>query len=162
MSDFGNYIFDLDGTLIDTKRAVQEAYRAAGVEMPESAWGLSAKEWLDDQTGEIHKRKNQFYPGMLAQFAKPMPLLGFAIKNQSTIITGASPEAVALIREIFNIENPVFPNLDARAKVSFLLDRPVGLYVDDDIRTRRLIRTLTCRWTILSPKEAEEILCCGS
>jgi phosphoglycolate phosphatase-like HAD superfamily hydrolase len=71
--------FDLDGVLADTKRAVKEAYRVAGVIMPEAAWGKPIEDWLGPETLDdgsslhlVHEAKQLHYPSMLRRYATPL------------------------------------------------------------------------------------------
>lgn len=70
-----NITWDLDGVLINSRRAVEEAYRAAGIEMPPDAWGKSAGEWMNMKHADyefIHRQKQEAYPEMLRRFATPL------------------------------------------------------------------------------------------
>jgi len=65
--------FDLDDVLIDSRHAVHEAYRMAGVEMPKDAWGKPAREWLLDKVGperyeDVHRTKSYAYEETLRRY----------------------------------------------------------------------------------------------
>ena len=56
--------FDLDGAMIDSRRAVEEAYRRVGIVMPDDAWGKPGVEWLPALTDDpvwTRALKNQEY-----------------------------------------------------------------------------------------------------
>jgi hypothetical protein len=59
------HIFDLDGTLLDNKQQILQAYRAAAIELrlpvptANTIWGRTAAEWKC--TPELHKRKTEIY-----------------------------------------------------------------------------------------------------
>lgn len=62
------WVFDLDGTLLDTAELSRQAYAAVGITMPDHAWGTSWKEWLPDLLGgninaaaAIHASKTMIY-----------------------------------------------------------------------------------------------------
>lgn len=98
-------VFDFDGVLIDSRKAVKDAYRVAGVEMPDSAWGQPWHTWLPRLVGpraiEVHKLKNLAYRGMLFAGRVPsgpgLPVFQLALRHPQAfwpcIITGASYEA---------------------------------------------------------------------
>ena len=68
--------FDLDGVIVDTEQAVREAYKIAGVDMPEDAWGRGAGNWLEEAAGSperaaaAHLMKQEVYPRMLEEHCK--------------------------------------------------------------------------------------------
>jgi hypothetical protein len=150
------YAFDLDGTLIDTKEAVVQAYRIAGVEMPEDAWGKPWHEWLKDET--IHHKKNEVYPDMLKQFASVLPLFTIALRLNAPVITGASNEAVIAIQSVFGSLNIVGIQCSRLEKILWLnRQRERGCYVDDDDATLLLVKEFTT-WKPLTPNEALQLL----
>ena len=59
------YLFDLDGTLVNTRLAVKEAYRQVGIEMPDDAWGKPWTEWLNNKFA--HDAKAKIYPDVLKE-----------------------------------------------------------------------------------------------
>src|SRR5262245_21811883 len=92
------WAFDLDGVLVDTRRAVVEAYKYVGVDMPDGAWGLPYREWHTvHNADELHKKKNTYYYKTVGLFAKPMPLLKVAESWKYPVLTGASHTAVEII-----------------------------------------------------------------
>lgn len=98
-------IFDLDGCLIDSKKAVCEAYKHVGIEMPEDAWGKPWREWLPKESGSFtkamndHLGKNLAYRDMILLYAKALPPTGFAkwLLDEGvrvSICSGASRDAI--------------------------------------------------------------------
>jgi FMN phosphatase YigB (HAD superfamily) len=145
-------VCDLDGTLIDSKLAVIEAYRAVGVEMPTHAWGRPWQQWLHDEVA--HTRKNDVYADMLRKYGEPLPLYQVAARHQYPVITGASSAAVAAIVGQFGWLNVVLTNASLEDKALWLHDHaPTGIYVDDDPLTRDYVRRYT-GWTCYSPQDA--------
>lgn len=66
--------FDVDGTLVDTRRLNKRAYAGVDVIMPDDAWGKPWFTWLPHTTGlsveearEIHSEKVQCYARLLAE-----------------------------------------------------------------------------------------------
>jgi len=145
-------VCDLDGTLVDSKLAVIEAYRAAGVEMPFYAWGRPWQEWLDDET--VHTRKNRVYADMLRKYGEPLPLYRVAVQRGFPVITGASAAAVAVVTQTFGALNVALTGATLEDKALWLHDHAkTGLYVDDDPLTREYVRRYT-GWTCCSPQVA--------
>jgi FMN phosphatase YigB (HAD superfamily) len=129
------WVFDLDGCLVNTRAAVKEAYRCAGVEMPEDAWGKPVGSWC---TPEQHVLKNQYYGDCLARLASPGP--AFMLWKSLTgfpriILTGASHEALRLnllhYPELMSAHN-VQAGLTWLQKRDELLRLGKGFYIDDD------------------------------
>lgn len=50
-------VFDVDGTLFDSRPAVAWAYAVAGVHYPPEAWGRPWREWLPRVTGSLEKAR---------------------------------------------------------------------------------------------------------
>lgn len=165
------YVFDLDGTLVDTRRAVFEAYKMAGAIMPDDAWGKPAREWLPQLVGEkraeaVHHLKVVAYPAMLVQYVKPLPLLGYALHTESPIITGASANSVMIVNSyvhqfLTHSRNKSLAiagfSLSALEKAEWLQreDRfytENHAYVDDDPAVRQIVKERTT-WMVLSPEE---------
>ncbi len=144
----------MDGTLVDTHLAVRKAYEAVGVEMPDDAWGRPWIEWLKD--GDAHRQKNLIYPKMLRKYARSLPLLDYAVRHKSPVITGASATAAVAVMNQFKID-VVLVGANAERKKNYLSHRPPGIYVDDHEATRRLIHETT-QWETFSPQEAIERL----
>jgi hypothetical protein len=106
-------VFDLDGTLVDTRRAVVEAYGAAGVKFPAFAWGLPWRAWLpglygEERAAELHAKKTEFYPEMLLNHAEKLPaalvFCQLVAEGVSVgILTGASCSSARAALEICEI-----------------------------------------------------------
>jgi phosphoglycolate phosphatase-like HAD superfamily hydrolase len=97
-------VFDLDGTLADTRKAVEMSYSYFGVRMPKDAWGKPWQEWLPDAAGSfkdaclIHVAKNEIYPKMINRYARRLPPADLAFKLFENnipiqVLTGASEDA---------------------------------------------------------------------
>lgn len=128
-------VFDLDGCLVDTREAVETAYRMAGVEMPVGAWGKPWREWCSPH---VHELKNHFYPSCLVYYLQPGPALPLwkRLTGNRVILTGASLEAL----EAVSVELPVL-RLASYAVVECTRQRKHeellkltggGTYYDDD------------------------------
>jgi hypothetical protein len=150
-------VFDLDGTLVDTRAAVEAAYSAVGVRMPSNAWGKPWKEWLKDE--ELHRRKNAVYPIALALYAKRLPLMEHCLRANARVITGASREAVRGIKRILEPRlRVVLHGASLAEKIAWLSCFPQpGVYVDDSAEANARV-ALETGWRTLLPYEAFEQL----
>lgn len=151
------YIFDLDGTLVDTRTAVVEAYREAGIELPEGAWGKPWTNWLKDK--RIHDEKARLYPEMLRQHAEELPLYRYAHQHSCPVITGASREAVRAIQKLFGSLHVVVTCATHERKVKELqryLENAEDyiVYVDDDMRVHEEIKKERLDCLTLTPQQA--------
>ena len=126
------YIFDLDGTLVDTHAAVTEAYRRVGVIMPDDAWGMPWTAWLKSKV--LHERKAKVYPECLKEFASKLPLFDFAQQHHAPIITGASPRAVHAIQNQFGQLNIIKTSCTRQEKITWLINIQDGII---DVQTGR-------------------------
>lgn len=157
-------VFDLDGTLIDTREAVREAYLAAGVEMPDAAWGKPWHEWLlQDRTTEeavkIHRKKNELYREALRHYGCILPCLSYALQLGAPIITGASITGVSHVKAWLDENgyrglNVALSGATYDLKQMWLntVHSTRGIYVDDDADARAKLREST-RWLITSPEQ---------
>lgn len=147
-------VFDLDGTLVDTHKAVKMAYAIAGVEMPDAAWGKPWREWT---TIDVHYQKEKAYPRCLAEHGKTLPLFDFVSRLKLPVITGASASAVSAIIERFGDLNVIGYGLSLETKLTWLMNMgPFGIYVDDLADARdRVERELG--WTCLTPQDATRL-----
>lgn len=150
-----SYVFDLDGTLVETRLAVFTAYMRAGVVMPQDAWGRSASEWLTDP--EVHRRKVAAYPEKLRLHGQILPLLKYAQDLEAPIITGASAESVSALEKTFSIKlNVQLFGASTEDKIHWLKTYNPGtarrIYVDDNLRACIEIRGRTTWYTVL-PRE---------
>ncbi len=155
------YIFDLDGTLVDTRDAVREAYKRVGVTMPDSAWGKPSSAWLPIPW--LVKQKNVHYLKCLEMHADKLPLFDYAQREKCPIITGASRQAVAHVQTIYGQLNIELCGASRERKVEYLQNiRPHPkerlTYVDDDSHTRNLVRKKVPQCISLSPSEAYQQL----
>lgn len=150
----GEWVFDLDGTLVDTREAVRRAYEYAGVTMPADAWGRPWHEWLTGpDASRKHAVKNQVYMKTLGLFGRPLPLLQLVEEGGYPVITGASHIAVeTIIIKWAPRLNVALRQATLEDKVRWLGRRVPGAYVDDDVRCRQIIEEKT-RWQVLTPEE---------
>lgn len=97
------FVFDLDGVVVNTRLAVEAAYRHAGVEMPADAWGKPWREWCSEK---VHHAKNLAYRNALIEHATPGPLLWLVrkLRTEVLVLTGASPDAVNIVKRVFEID----------------------------------------------------------
>lgn len=142
-------VFDLDGCLIDSRQAVREAYRRAGVEMPPGAWGRPWRDWLihaceddEDEARRVHNIKNEIYPEMIRRHARQLPLATYmaALAERGLscwVITGASHDAAVSALSFLGFDDSLLNawELDVRGKERKLIEIArhfsVGTYFDD-------------------------------
>jgi len=139
------YVFDLDGTLIESERAVRAGYMAAGVTMPPDAWGKPVGAWC---TPAQHTEKQRVYREMLHLHATPgraVPLWHSLPHASRCVATGASMSSAIAAMEFLGLdphELAVF-GADHLAKVEFIRaqmsDTPV-LYVDTDYTVAKTVQ----------------------
>lgn len=125
-------VFDIDGVLMDTKQAVFEAYKRAGVLMPPEAWGKPWNEWLPRRVNpfraeEIHKAKNDIYPTLLSEYSKPLSgsVLAREYIDQNVevkFITGSSLVAAEVVLKTLDLP----------------IDRLVGYQLSTEQKAREL------------------------
>lgn len=148
--------FDLDGTLVDTKEAVTEAYKTAFriVEgsldnMPEDFFGKPASAWLKNP--EVYRVKKLLYPDFLRRLAKPLPLAKLYSLEGGMILTGASIQAAQEV--LIACELPPWKGgawgCTTRDKVEMLnaVETP-GIYFDDDLEASKQIAKAT-NWEVV-------------
>lgn len=136
------HVFDMDGTLFDTREATKLAYEAAGLpEYKPEYWGKSAAEWGCPR--DIHKRKHAHYLSFanVIQPAWAYPFYEVAGAYSAVILTGASEDTVDVLRGKFDtpLPTPFGCGLSADDKRNVLarLTR-VGwkiYYYDDQVET---------------------------
>ncbi len=138
----GPVAFDLDGVLIDSRRAVEAAYKVAGITMPKNAWGKSFREWFDGSIGElerIHAAKQAAYPAMLKAYARS--LAGSEVLRRvvwegytAVIVTAASPRSARDALAYLDLESYVERTVSTPvcAKMDWLCAARAVCYVDDD------------------------------
>lgn len=150
------YVFDLDGTLLDTYAAVREAYRLAGADPPSDFWGKPWHAWLDDPA--VHKRKNEIYRHVAKTLVRPLPFYHFIERLESWhfyIMTAGSPDAVEMLTGHFDAlgyASGYFTEVSLADRIEALkaLDNAhgTGLYVDDDATTCREIKLAFPDWQV--------------
>lgn len=138
------FIFDLDGVLVDTRDAVCQAYKQAGVDMPDDAWGKPWTDWGPDYCKQndldpdiVHRLKNHWYSREAQNLVRGLPPLWVAHElyeddRDVRILTAASYVAY---RATCHLTQPI-PLLGSicpdRAKFEILKTlNATGVYVDD-------------------------------
>lgn len=129
------FIFDMDGTIVDNYRAVKESYKQAGVDFPDRAWGLTAEEW--DCPPEVHKMKKALYPTVLLRLGRRLHAADLLETTRGSVLTGASPESVTAVRKFLKHDFPLLgAGCSHDTKIEVLNDRTLDghriIYVDDD------------------------------
>lgn len=142
MSSTRSFVYDLDGTLIDSKPFVFEAYRLAGIEMPPEMWGKPWHVWCGI---EEHSLKVKVYQEMMDDGIIPVLPAAEVLRAQLLrgedcyILTGAAHEAVwgfikreKLVRaQLLGWSATEWHKKNALARLSQRTRRHIT-YVDDD------------------------------
>lgn len=145
------YAYDLDGVLIDSRRATLEAYAIAGVVPPPDFYHRSWQSWT---TPEVHARKTAALPLVAGkQTITELPLLEFAHKNGGTILSMCSDEALAITRPMFGLDSigPILNKLSVERRLEYLKNATLNLegvdyiYFDDNAEFCELVSKHT-RW----------------
>lgn len=149
--------FDVDGTLIDNRQLVREAYELAGVKLSDADWarcfGKTFGEWLVEwcdgdytRAWEVHRAKNQYYHELIDRLATkdnhilPPTLLAHELLSQQReiyIVTGASNVAAVTVLQFLTLESihPAYVTaaLSIEGKINWI--RELGtIHIDDDER----------------------------
>lgn len=138
-----SYVFDLDGTLADTRTIVEQAYKCVGVDMPEDAWGKPAELWLPDVVvgdwQEVQRLKNVAYRAIIDRNGVQPLAAAYVAKalirtHPTYVLTGASPEATLDVLEALKMVH--VPVLATRCSLARKFDElnalGRGIYFDDD------------------------------
>ena len=154
------WLFDMDGTLVDTLRATREAYRKAGMKMPEGAWG---KPWYDWCTEEVHKEKQRIYPNTLREFGRILPAAELFKIVGGSILTAASARSVEAVMQLLDIapelQGDMHTECSAQDKIDiindmWLLHQSKVVYVDDNLEFgKRVLRETGAYFMHVSDKE---------
>ena len=129
--------FDLDGTLLYTRRALTHAYLQAG-----ARW-VPNTPWTEFATPRQHAIKNNCYEEAVKNYAYRMPCFAWATRYSAPIITSASLDATMAI-------NRVYPELEVTQSGCSIVEKIQALeymnvcwYVDDDHEARGEIQEHT-------------------
>ena len=122
----GLVAFDLDGTLLNTSRALKEAYAHAGV-----TW-VPNTPWQEFCTPEQHAAKCSVYPVHLATLGYKLTCFSYASKYSAPVVTSASASAVLAIQALFIGLIIHSTSHSTQTKAEAIKTLRVQLYVDDD------------------------------
>ena len=131
------FIFDMDGTIVDSQKAVRIAYKKAGLVVPEDAWGKTAREW--DCPPDIHEMKCRLYPAVLLSTGRRMHAADFLETVHGSVITGAGLPAVEAVRKFLRHDFPLVGHSCTHEMKMDVLRSEAAIggitvfYVDDDL-----------------------------
>ena len=128
----------MDGVIVDTKTAVKEAYRQAGVEMPDDCWGKPYHEWCSE---EVHELKKQYYPECLQKYGEKLPIADLARSENSWLLTSASKEAIEAVFDLLGFRIPILGysvTLEQKIKRLNNIDGLVIYYEDNPEKAREI------------------------
>lgn len=128
---------DLDGVLIDSAEALRRVYAGAGVLnwKPHTPWKMFA-------TQEQHETKNRLYEDCLRSHGRLFPLARIADEAEWDIVTGASDQAVSLVRNVFKLNlRFCYANVKSiEERVELLKGLGTSVYIDDCEENLKAIR----------------------
>lgn len=144
------YAFDLDGTLVDSKLAVHQAYVDVGVLPPEDFFTRPWFTWLNDKA--LHDAKNEKYLELIPSLVKPLPLMRLfkqlTGKADVSILTGASRIAAQAIVDHFQLlPDLMLCGMDMKAKISVMVEWRYGIMFEDNLSHAKNMRKET-KWTV--------------
>jgi hypothetical protein len=144
---------DVDGTVVDTRELNRYAYRLAGIEIPDLAWGRTWYEWLPGLVGDlreavrIHDEKIRVYSELVdecnaGKLALPMTWVlqdATLAELDTCCLTASSLRTARTLLERLNVTSPLVASLSYERRLETLrgllrADAPL-VYVDDDERT---------------------------
>lgn len=147
------FIFDIDGTLADTRPLVKEAYRLVGIDMPDHVWGAPWTSWLHNRTKSrahaayVHAQKTEVYLKLIND-RPPKKLVAVQIAHRLInrghyvqFVTGASSSAArAILGQCQLSTNRLIGySCTITDKIELLGEYDIGLYIDDDLRAGQTI-----------------------
>lgn len=139
-------VFDLDGVLVETRRANELAYRFVGVVPPGNHHVVPWQTWT---TAEVHDAKNAALENFMDEI-RALPLLGM-VSPRTVILSNCSDAALVLIRRKWPVglwPHAIFNNLNANEKANWLRTHsPAGVYFDDSAETCALVAAQT-EWQV--------------
>ena len=124
----GLIAFDFDGTLVNTQRALIEAYKSVGAKWePHQHWSTFA-------SGLQHKLKGRAYPEMFDAYAHKLPCFDYAAQYSAPVVTSASTATVDFVRTKYPMLSTIHrTDNGATGKAEVLKALSSLLYVDDDV-----------------------------
>lgn len=158
-------VFDLDGVLVDTRPLVVKAYQAAGVTMPQTAWGHSWREWLidvysgdEERAVQVHERKIKAYEEILRTV--PIPRLACADVARASldmdvwtyVLTSATYRTTKIILDRIGLTDMrvLAAECTIPEKAFALRTIPrLGFYLDDNPRLGREVVRSAPGWRLL-------------
>lgn len=140
-------VFDLDGTLVQTRKANLMAYQEVGVVPPDNFHQIPWNRWASK---EQHDNKNVILKRTMKEYARRMPLLDVALQTiGAVVLTNASDPALDLLLEMFpELYNlTIYNRLSGAAKAQHILslygNDEKGVFYDDCLLTCQLVQQVT-------------------
>jgi hypothetical protein len=140
-----NFVFDLDETLVATKKANYEAYLSIGVVPPEDFWKTP---WESYCSKAVHDKKQSAFKRELMLHGDWLPCYELLKYYGGQIITNASDRSVEIVTEVFPPlrRYKITNNLSHDKKIDWLQNaKPIGVYWDDQCEFIKRVREET-KW----------------
>lgn len=123
----------MDGTLVDTHKALKMAYRRAGTVLTDENYG---KRWQDWCPEDVHREKERLYPNFLREYVRVLPATSLLRVTNGAVITGADVKAVQAVQSVIGEFSIVGVNASADTKISLIAsemsDCGEVVWVDDN------------------------------
>lgn len=130
-----DFVFDMDGTIVDSYAAVREAYKRAGLVLPDDAWGKPAHEW--GCTSHVHKMKSSLYPMILLRLGRRLHAADLLHMTNGSVLTGSSEAGVNAVKKFLKHGFEVSGFACSAEDKLTILDKKAHkarvFYVDDDL-----------------------------
>ena len=126
------YCWDLDNTLINTRQAHYEAYRAIKVIPPDDFHLRNWKTWCSPAS---YNKKQEILPEYLEKYAERTTAFYLWLTLGGNILTLTSLQSILKLEKLFpELADATILQFDnPKKKIDHLLDTPgVGIYFDDN------------------------------
>ncbi len=158
----------MDGTLADTRDAVEAAYRACGVSsFPEGWWGKPLSEWApcetEQQLASLSRWKHLHYKQLAPKLVRRLPAAQAAVRSLNggyrvVVITAAKERSARVVLPLVGLDwcHPLLTvhserSLEQRLELLRHYGRTTGegIYLDDSPSNVAAAREVLPTWMVL-------------